>query len=504
MKLGDYIDLDRQLHLDPCAEDAHKCWERDRKIGRTLKVDGEAGDLEDEALLLEWKRNVSSGGGASLGMLVEGAVRWTAFFLVLLGLSAGTSAAAVLLRYDGTQPINVLFFLGAIVGVQLLLLPLLVLTFVFRTRLRHGFRLARDFVGGVLTQVLGVFARFGASPEKTAKLRADFGALRAGNSLYARVQSVLVLLLVQVFGVAFNIAVVVTLLFFVLFSDLTFSWATTVRVEPEQIHRITSLLSAPWAGLLPQARPSLELVEATRYLRMEGEFAAGDPDAALIAGGWWPFLVVSTVVYGLLPRLLAFLASLLMLRSEMRRSVSRSAQVQALKERLATPLVEVDPDPVVERESEAANGGGGSEVVEQGLSLAVVFWAYDQLPPEDAVSELLRAGFGAEVENRLTAGEVDAREEETLAEVKRAKEEGRIGGVALFFEPFEPPKADARRFLRRIRDALGPASPIVLFLVEFWDGEIAPVDQADWEAWEKAVRAMGDPYLFLSERLVTP
>lgn len=435
---------------------------------------------------------------------MEGAVRWTALLLVLLGLMAGAGAASALLRYDGTQPINVLFFLGAIVGLQLLLLPLLAVSFLFRNRLRHGFRLARDFIGGVLMQVLVLLSRWGTSPEETAKLRADLGALRAGNSFYARVQPLLVLLLAQIFGVAFNVAVAATLLFFVLFSDLTFSWGTTVQVEPEQIHRITSALSVPWAGILPQARPSLELVETTRFVRMEGTFVTAEPDAALRAGGWWPFLLASTITYGLLPRLVTFVVSFWVLRTEMRRALARSSQVQALKERLRTPLVSVDADGVVEpaRKTELETGSTEIQAVEKGLDLAVVFWAYDDPPSKETSSRLLGERLGATVVSRLSAGGIDAREEEVIETVRRERSEGLIRGAAVLFEPFEPPKTDARRFLTRLREALGPDAPIVVLLAEFAGMEIAPVEEGDWNAWSHAIRAMGDPYLLLSGREV--
>lgn len=501
MKLGHYIELDRQLTLDSCAGEEARV-ERDRRIGRTFEASGAGGFRGDQDLLREWVNQVEPASGPSLGALMEAALRWTGFLLVMLGLVAGVSAAAALLRYDGSQPINVLFFLGVIVGVQLLLLPLLILTFVFRSHLRNGFRLFRGFMSGLLMQVLVLLSRCGASPEKTAKLRADLGALRAGNSLYARVQPLLVFLLMQLFGLAFNVAVAGTLLFFVFFSDLTFSWATTVRVEPEQIYRITSILAAPWAGLFQGARPSLELVEATRFIRLEGAFATAAPDAALRAGGWWPFLLAATITYGLLPRLLAFAGGVLRLRAEMRRAVARSAEVQALKERLRTPLVRVDADTAVEPERVRERERPRSGAIEKGLRLAAVFWAYDQEPPERAVSKLVGERLGATVVRRLMAGGIAVGDDEIVAAVGESKRAGQMEGIAVFFEPFEPPKTDARRFLSRLREAIGPSVPIVIFLAEFAGDETETVEQMDWNAWSDAVSAMGDPFLLLPEQEV--
>lgn len=503
MNFGDYIDIDRQLHLDPLAEDPVRRLERDREIGRALE--GSFADARDGALLLAWKKGVSREETASLGNLVEGAVWWTAVCLVFFGGITGVGAAGGLLRYDGTQPINVLFFLGAIVGIQLLLLPMLILGFLFRSRLRRGYRLARGVTGALFKQVFFLLGRTGVPPERLKALQADFSALAGGSSFYRRIQPLLVLLFSQIFGVAFNVAVAVTLLFFVLFSDLTFSWGTTLQVEPEEIHRLTSVLSFPWAGIVPEARPSLELVESTQFVRMDGEFVAGDSESLLKAGGWWSFLFAATIAYGLLPRVLALVGALVMLRCEMRRTLVRSSQAQALRERLRTPIVKVNAE-VVEAPAPGPGLAGeatGAAELENGLELAAVYWAYDDAPPEEEVGRLLRERLGAIVVSQLSAGGIASDEEAVVAELKRAKEEKEVKGAAVFFEPFEPPKTDALRFLARIREALGSSAPIVIFLTEFVDGQRQPVEAQDWDAWNHAVRAMGDPLLLLSEREVT-
>lgn len=506
MKLAEYIEVDRQLQLasENRGSNAARLLQRDRAIWRKLNARSGTGSDEDEALLSAWVSDVSGTREDSLGARLSGAVWWTSVLLAVFGLLSGVGAAAALLRYDGAQPINVLFFLGAIVGVQLLLLPLLTLSFLLYRRFRRSPGGGRGVGGELILRLLGFLIRLGVPPERSAKLRVDLVRIRAANSLFGRVQPLLALTLVQVFGVAFNVAVAGTLFFLVVFSDLTFSWGTTIQVEPSRIHNITSTLSLPWAGVFPQARPSLELVEATRFVRMEGTFAGGEPGAAMRAGGWWPFLLASTVTYGLLPRLLALGFGLFLFKKEMKSALARSVQVQALKDRLRTPLVTIDPDPVKEpvlnpvkrQERDQATA------LERGLELATIFWAYDEAPPEGTVARILAEAIEGKVAGRFQAGGIERPEGEVLGKIEEAVQRREIQGAAVFFEPFEPPKADARRFLTKLRQTVGASAPIVVLLAEF-SGEVQlPVEEEHRKAWDQAIASIGDPFLLMSQKTV--
>lgn len=84
-----------------------------------------------------------------------------------------------------------------------------------------------------------------------------------------------------------------------LFTDLAFGWSSTLIDQAQVVTRITDILATPWQWFWPAAVPSAELVEATRYVRINPQ--AGDTQWA---GGWWQFLLASLLVYNLLPRLL--------------------------------------------------------------------------------------------------------------------------------------------------------------------------------------------------------
>lgn len=82
-----------------------------------------------------------------------------------------------------------------------------------------------------------------------------------------------------------------------LFTDLAFGWSSTLIDEPGRVVSLTQAVAAPWQWFWPSAVPSGELVEATRYARI-------DPLANQVqwAGDWWRFLLASLLFYNLLPR----------------------------------------------------------------------------------------------------------------------------------------------------------------------------------------------------------
>ncbi|WP_404416355.1 DUF2868 domain-containing protein [Marinospirillum sp.] len=99
--------------------------------------------------------------------------------------------------------------------------------------------------------------------------------------------------------VVFALGLLVIFLLLLLFSDLAFGWSSTLLTDGERLARWIATLSLPWQAFWPQAVPHLELIEQTRFARIE----SSDTSFAL-ASRWWPFLMASLLFYNLLPRLL--------------------------------------------------------------------------------------------------------------------------------------------------------------------------------------------------------
>lgn len=128
------------------------------------------------------------------------------------------------------------------------------------------------------------------------------------------------LLTLQQLWLVMGVGLLLAYLILLLFTDLAFGWSSTLIDQPERVARVLQTIAAPWTGIWSGAVPTLELVEATRYLRI-------DPTAGSTqrAGDWWQFLLASLLVYNLLPRLLLTGAVALGLRWRGQQSVQVKA-----------------------------------------------------------------------------------------------------------------------------------------------------------------------------------
>jgi hypothetical protein len=107
------------------------------------------------------------------------------------------------------------------------------------------------------------------------------------------------LLILQQLWLVLGAGLLLTYLALLVFADLAFGWSSTLIARPEQIAGLLQVVAAPWVWVWPSAAPTLELIDATRYLRIDP--GAGETQRA---GDWWQFLLASLLVYNLLPRLL--------------------------------------------------------------------------------------------------------------------------------------------------------------------------------------------------------
>lgn len=117
-------------------------------------------------------------------------------------------------------------------------------------------------------------------------------------------------------------------LLLLLFSDLAFGWSSTLITQPQSVDKVTQIISLPWQAFWPQAVPDLQLIEQTRFARIET--TAGNFQVASL---WWPFLLASLVFYNLLPRVVLTLFC----GWRSRQLQPRRIEIQATKEADARP-----------------------------------------------------------------------------------------------------------------------------------------------------------------------
>lgn len=97
--------------------------------------------------------------------------------------------------------------------------------------------------------------------------------------------------------------------------------------------------------MLPDAQPSLELIEATRYFRYQvGALPGLTETSPAILGEWWPFLILCLLVYGLVPRVLTLIFTSLRLQRACRHAMLHLPGVQAIFDRLNSQRVETQAE----------------------------------------------------------------------------------------------------------------------------------------------------------------
>ena len=89
---------------------------------------------------------------------------------------------------------------------------------------------------------------------------------------------------------------------------MAFGWQSSLQFSAGQVAEAARCLALPWSWFLQEGLgyPSLEQVQGTQIVLKEGIYNLDTKNLV----SWWPFLCMSLVCYGLLPRCIMLLAGL--------------------------------------------------------------------------------------------------------------------------------------------------------------------------------------------------
>ncbi|MBX3742165.1 MAG: DUF2868 domain-containing protein [Akkermansiaceae bacterium] len=212
-----------------------------------------------------------------------------------LVIAMGWALGANVVRFLVDEKIggmNVVHYLALGLGSQWLVLAVAVAAWLFRRRSASGFTGVQAAMGGFLRKV---------TKDHEGKLWArimDGGPFPKAALLW-RLAS-----FAQMFGVWFNIGIISMLGAFVLTKNIGFHWETTTEeTMRESLAATVRFLSLPWAAVFPEAVPDAATIDATRLL------PAGSGTLPPGPASWWLFLLMATVVWGLLPRFFLWMAA---------------------------------------------------------------------------------------------------------------------------------------------------------------------------------------------------
>ncbi len=402
---------------------------------------------------------------------------WVVF--AVFGL-VGAAIALAVLQFTGDHPINVLVVLGVFVFLQWINLLGTLIAFVW-SRFSPGFLGHFPLSAFIRRLIVGMVDA------------EDAGKFLARRSLYAGVERWVLFRALQVGAVAFNVGAIATFIAAVSFTDLAFAWSTTLQVGAEGLQRFCEGLAAPWRLWLPDAVPTLDLVQATQYYRLDAAYVNAPAGArvqdAAVAGGWWPFLLMSLLVYGLLPRLaLVVWGSVGMNRAFRKLPFDTPDEVEVIA-RLTHPRVrrvqEEDPGNVAPL-GEGHQPLSRPQQFSSDQPVIAVRWREAEISP-DTFSMRLRERFGALVESPIaSAGGHDHSEDEAL--LRRLEGSGQP--VLVLAEPWNAPDRAFKRFVRTLRENGPPSRKIYVLLT-------AGGDDAQREVWAGYLAELADPYIAL-------
>ncbi len=498
MSLAELFDLEVQMMKDHEVDPSELRW-RDRKIGQQLE------NLKSNRhdLFLSWLKRVQTSGHPSPGQLFETGYRWLGRFLLLLGLFAGGGAAASVLSYDGSKPVNVVNFLAVIIGVQLITIFFFLL-FLLPKFIKKYIPGSGEFYN-FIRELSYLFSRlmvklFEHLPSHHLnKLWADLQRLKVKQKLYSSVEKWLAVSLTQRFGLAFNIGALATCLYLITFSDLAFAWNTTLNISTKAFHKAVQTVALPWSAIFPEDVPSLQLVQASRYFRLDDEYLNAPVESnipkAMVVGGWWSFLVLSLVCYGLIPRLLIFNTVKLKLKRALNKIPLHSANFESLYDRLTHPLFEtrsLDHEHISDELEYSPDSKSLFQL--SGKSCDVIQWG-DFKINEHTLSEIIQQRFGWKIKKLLSAGSLNY-DESNLKTISLIEAQKDTDPLLLLVESYEAPDAAITYFLNQLRKAIASNRNVVIGLVnrnvqQQWK----PPTMVEWQIWKNKIAELADPYL---------
>jgi hypothetical protein len=459
--------------LTPYAERVR----RDRAIALDIRRGSAASRVRS------WWRSVRrDDGDAGLGARLDRLRTVVTLAMTVLGMLAGGAVALTAFAYDGSQPVNVVRLLALLVGVQLVfLLSTLLLLLPGRV---PGLRHLQDLLAAVNpgAWAAAVFRKIAKVPPGIERLF-DRHAPRAAAVRFAKWQA---LYWSQMAAVAFNVAALATAVALVTFSDLAFGWSTTLEANPAAITRAVQLIASPWAGIVPAAVPSAELVEQSQFFRLEGNAVA--PASPRTLGAWWPFTLLTLLIYGLAPRLLLLMLATLRLRAATTRLLLDDPGVTALLDRMASPEIETGAP---EHETAPPLELGVAPAAPRPITGRAQALIWENGVPADAARDYARRHLGLDVTSVVTAGGGELAADRAALDLLAT----RTGETLLVLTPaWEPPLLELLDFLAELRRRAGPDASIVVAPVP--DGPRA-VTAVERSTWTRAMARLADPKLYV-------
>ena len=382
----------------------------------------------------------------------------------LTGIGLGMSvAAALLLAYTGEEPVNVAWFFACTVGIQwLILLASLLIWFLRRTtHLFENFRPLRNLLAGLLWSLSAALQQLPG--EQRQRVRARLIGIRRKNEVFQLLVWPL-LMITQIFGVFFNVGVLVALLL-PLGRDVAFGWQSTLQTSPETVYRLVSSVAAPWS-FLPQPHPTREDVLQSRFSYSEGIHSLSLPATT----SWWPFLFYATLFYGFLVRIALLVWCAVGLRAALRGFSFNHAGHNALFRRLTGPVIQGHLETA---RLEVPESFASVDHKTSGVCLALIASEFEISETE---VELGLRTLGWQLSRPVLALRIDDPSGNATALDRIGREASSLAGIAVLIGARRIPIRAIALMLQRIALAAGVNIEVLVLLVQADAEDVSPQD----------------------------
>jgi len=315
LNIEDYIDLQELMQLDISS------YEVNRKFG--LEYDSIlSNSTQLLKLWIEKHRYLLT--TPILSQKVGKYMRFATLSMMMISLFLGIISGVTLLSYSGSEPINLLYFLVATFVLPIVTMSLSLLAMA-RAK-RADSRLIHISPAFWMQNIILLL------PQKSRDIFTNLHI----NPLLA---NWIVIRRSQEMALIFSIGLFLALLGVITGEDIAFGWSSTLRITPQELHHLFSLIALPWSELLPQTLPSLELIEKSHYFRLGGKLSGDMIESASLLGEWWKFLAMTTLFYALFLRWLLVSWSGMRLQRAIDRATLSIDGVANMLDEMRRPLI---------------------------------------------------------------------------------------------------------------------------------------------------------------------
>lgn len=369
-------------------------------------------------------------------------------------------------------------------------------------RMRTGPSIFRGIVAGMLTKgvkrgIRHLSGRLDADRVRTA--RATLGALRIrlaehGGIVVSRLASATHLL-----GLGMVIGISVALFWFKTVSYQNYGWMTHASwMNEATIGGFVRTIATPWRPFAGEGKgnPTEAQIARSQF------FLNNEPQEIDRASNmtWSSFLLLTSLVWGVLPRVGLFVAG----KRDHRRALAAETFTQ---HRFDDPWRRMTHREVViihpESSQGTANGSTESPVAEKQREVADDYRSILLVPLEigtEKLIERLRIALNHEhglavMERRVLPGLPNQRDE-MLDEFGTPASAGTME-LLLLQEAFMPPTRELRKFLSKCRERFRKASLRVVLIGKSKEGRWETPSESDRSVWLENITGMGDPRLSL-------